>query len=274
MVQDLDARVCFVGGGNMAEAIIRGILNAALSVSSDISVSDVRRERLGHLTRSCGVTPAESNASCVASGDIIIIAVKPQNMAEVLRDLSSVDLSNKSIISIVAGTTTGQIEGAFRGEIPVIRVMPNTPALIGEGVSVWARGRHVKEKDIERARTILSAIGTEIEVGEELMDAATALSGSGPAYVFYLLEAMIAAGEKLGFSAEQAARIAIRTVVGAGRLAEALGQSPSELRKRVTSPGGTTAAAIKVLDDKGAKKIVIAAISAACERARELSKGG
>lgn len=272
MTQKIDMTIGFVGGGNMAEAFMRGMLNAGLCLSSDIWVSDVRRERLEHLRQLCGINVAESNADCVASSDLVIIAVKPQNMTGVLEELGGADLSGKSILSIVTGAATGLIETALEREVPVIRVMPNTPALIGEGVSVWARGKYAGEEDVARARSILGAIGTEIEVGEDLMNAATALSGSGPAYVFYLLEAMVAAGEKLGFTEDQAAQMAVRTVIGAGRLVEASGQTPHELRKRVTSPGGTTAAAIRVLDDKAVKKSVMAAINAACERAQELSE--
>jgi pyrroline-5-carboxylate reductase len=149
--------------------------------------------------------------------------------------------------------------------------MPNTPALIGEGMSVWARGGRVGERDAEYARCILSALGKELEVDEKLMNAATALSGSGPAYVFYLLEAMEKAGEELGFTAKQARIISTQTVIGAARLAEKSAQNPDELRRRVTSPGGTTAAAIRVLEEKGVRKSFVAAITAACARALELS---
>jgi pyrroline-5-carboxylate reductase len=149
--------------------------------------------------------------------------------------------------------------------------LPNTPSLIGEGMSIWARGSAVGERDAEYARCILRALGKELEVEEGLINAATALSGSGPAYVFYLLEAMERAGEELGFTAAQALTVATQTLIGAARLVETSGQRPEELRRRVTSAGGTTAAAVKVLDENGVKRSFIAAIKAACVRAEELS---
>jgi pyrroline-5-carboxylate reductase len=272
MTARIDRKIGFVGGGNMAEAIIRSLLDAGLCLASDIRVSDPRRERGAHLHGSFGVEAVEANGKCVAMSDIVILAVKPQNMGAVLDELSREDNSGRLVLSIAAGITTACIERALGEEAAVVRVMPNTPALIGEGMSIWARGSRVGERDAEYTRCILSALGKEIEVGEELMNAATALSGSGPAYVFYLLEAMGKAGEELGFTAAQALTIATQTVIGAARLVETSAQHPEGLRRKVTSPGGTTAAAIRVLDEKGVRKSFIAAIKAACARADELSK--
>jgi len=263
-------RIGFLGCGNMAEAFIRGILRAKLCKSSDIVVSDVRRDRCKHIALACGAKAAGNNAECAASSGLVFIAVKPQNLKEVLRDLSSVDLGGKTIISIVAGGATGQIEEGLGGSPPVVRVMPNTPALIGEGVSVWTCGRFAGEGDRLRVRSVLRAVGTEFEVSEELMDAATALSGSGPAYVYYLMEAMIAAGERLGFTRDQASGMAIGTVAGASSLARKALKTPAELRRQVTSPGGTTAAAMELLEKNGVRKSIISAINAACKRAGEL----
>ena len=274
MAHAFDKKIGFIGGGNMAEAFIHGLLNGRLCLASDICVSDLRKERIKHLRDIFGISAVEANAKCVGSSGLIIIAVKPQNMSEVLGELSNLDMAGKLILSIAAGVTIAKIEAALRGEAAVIRVMPNTPALIGEGISLWARGRQVEDPDIERVKLILRAMGKEIEVGEELMNAATALSGSGPAYVYYFLEAMAAAGEQLGFHPEQALAIAIQTMRGAVRLVETSAQAPEELRKRVTSPGGTTAAAIKVLVDRKVKKAIVDAIKAACERAGELSREG
>ena len=271
MAGPFDERIGFIGGGNMAEAFIHGLLNAGLCLASDICVSDLKKERRAHLRNSFGVSAAGSNAVCVGSSNLIIIAVKPQNMSGVLAELSTLETGGKLILSIAAGTTIATIETALRREAAVIRIMPNTPALIGEGISLWARGRHVKDEDVERVKIILSALGKEIEVKEELMNAATALSGSGPAYVFYFLEAMAMAGEQLGFLPAQSLAIATQTVIGAIKLAETSRQAPEELRKRVTSPGGTTAAAIKVLEEREVKKAIVDAIKAACGRAEELS---
>lgn len=272
MTARIDGKIGFVGGGNMAEAIIRSLLGAGLCLASDIRVSDMRRERLAHLHDSFGVETEESNPDCVAACDIVILAIKPQNMGAVLDELSRSRDNGKLVISIAAGITTAGIERALGDGVAVVRVMPNTPALIGEGMSIWARGSRVGERDAEYARCILRALGKELEVGEELMNAATALSGSGPAYVFYLIEAMERAGVELGFNAAQALPIAVQTVIGAARLVETSGQHPEELRRRVTSAGGTTAAAVRVLEEKGVKKAFVAAIRAACARAGELSK--
>lgn len=272
MVKKHDRRIGFIGGGNMAEAFIHALLNAGYCLASDVCVSDVRRERLDHMRKTFGIRCAVTNAACADSSDLIILAVKPQNMCEVLRDLSGAKTEGKLYLSIAAGFSMARIEKAIGGSPGVIRAMPNTPALIGEGITLWARGRHVADEDMNYARFILGALGKELEVKEDLMNAATALSGSGPAYVFYLLEAMAEAGEGLGFTEEQALAIAIQTVIGAGKLAEATGEKPEEMRRRVTSPGGTTAAAMAMMESKGVKKAVVAAIKAACRRAAELSK--
>jgi pyrroline-5-carboxylate reductase len=272
-VRAFDKKIGFIGGGTMAEAFIHGLLNAGLCLASDICVSDPKKERREHLRNTFGVSAAGTNAVCVDSSNLIVIAVKPQNMSDVLAELSAVETGGKLVLSIAAGITIAKIETALRREVAVIRIMPNTPALIGEGISLWARGSYVKDGDIEHVKFILKALGKEIEVREELMDAATALSGSGPAYVYYFLEAMAMAGEQLGFSPAQALAIAIQTMSGAIRLAETSRQAPEELRKKVTSPGGTTAAAIRVLEERKVKKAIVDAIKTACERAEELSRG-
>ncbi|MDD5557671.1 MAG: pyrroline-5-carboxylate reductase [bacterium] len=266
-----DRRIGFVGGGNMAEAFVHALLKAGCCLASDICVSDTRRDRVEHMRGTFGLRHAASNASCAEASDVIIIAVKPQNMAEALDDLAGGKTEGKLFLSIAAGFPTARIEEALGAGAGVIRAMPNTPALIGEGLTIWARGAHARDDDVNYARFLLGALGKELEVGEELMNAATALSGSGPAYVFYLLEAMTAAGAELGFTPEQALSIAVQTAIGASKLAEATGQSPEELRRRVTSPGGTTAAAIGVMEARGVRKAVIAAIRAACLRAAELA---
>jgi pyrroline-5-carboxylate reductase len=271
MARAFDKKIGFIGGGNMAEAFIHGLLKGGLCLASDICVSDLRGERISHLREAFGIGVAKANSECVDSSDLIIIAVKPQDMSEVLTELSGMDTAGRLMLSIAAGITIAKIETALRPESAVVRVMPNTPALVGEGISLWARGRYVTDEDVGRVKSILSVLGKEIEVKEGLMNAATALSGSGPAYIYYVLEAMAAAGERLGFPPEQALAIATQTIRGAVRLAEGSGQAPEELRKKVTSPGGTTAAAIRVLEEHKVKKAIVDAIEAACKRAGELS---
>lgn len=272
MAKRLGKRMGIIGGGNMAESFIHGLLDAGLCLSSEIIVSDIRKERREYIEETFAVNVASTNTDCVEGSDLVIIAVKPQNMADLLRELSDAACEGKLFISIVAGVTLDRIEKALGGKEAVIRVMPNTPALIGEGISVWARGRYAGDRDAEVTRLILGALGKDLEVDEGLMNAATALSGSGPAYVYYLLEAMQAAGVTLGFTPGHSREMAIQTVIGAARLAETSGCAPKELRERVTSPGGTTAAAIRVLDSAGVKESVVKAIRAACRRAKELSR--
>ncbi len=272
MVENLNKKIGFIGAGNMAEAFIRGLLNAELCLVSDISVSDVRRDRLELMQKNYGVNIFLKNVECVEASELIVIAVKPQNMADLLHELSGFKLDGKMVLSIVAGFTLTQIEDALRGDTAVVRVMPNTPVLIGEGVSVWSRGRHICDEGAERAKLILGSLGKELEVKEELMNAATAISGSGPAYVFYLLEAMVMAAVKLGFTEEQASLISEQTLIGAGYLAERSKQHPQQLRRQVTSPGGTTAAAIRLLEERKVKEAFVDAIDAACKKASELSR--
>jgi pyrroline-5-carboxylate reductase len=272
MSKGLDKRIGFIGACNKAEAFVRGLLDAELCLASKISVSDVRRERLDCMKDTYGVNTFEHNEDCVNASDIVVLAVKPQDTAGVLDELSGNDLRGKLLLSILAGVTISRIEGTLQGGIAVIRVMPNTPVLIGEGVSVWARGTHVVSADAERGRLILGALGKELEVREDLLNATTAVSGSGPAYVFYLLEAMAMAGRKLGLTAEQSLLLAVQTVIGAGRLAEATRENPEQLRGKVTSPGGTTAAAISMLEKRKVKTAIVDAIEAACKRAAELSR--
>jgi pyrroline-5-carboxylate reductase len=214
------------------------------------------------------------NNEVVKFADVIILAVKPKDFEVLLKQEVCCGLSEKKLlISIAAGVTTKHIEDVVGSDVPVIRAMPNMGALIGEAVTSLSRGNAASQKDIETATEIFSLIGEVVEVDEKLVDAVTAVSGSGPAYFFYIIESMIAAGVALGLDEKTAAKLVTKTALGSARLLEALKEDPAVLRKKVTSKGGTTEAAIAIFEKKKIKSIINDAIKAASKRSRELSKG-
>lgn len=265
--------ITFIGAGNMAEALIRGLLNAKTISARQITATDLRAERLAQLGDQYGIHTEEDNARAVASADIIVLAVKPQQMTDALKTLGAADRNTVQplFISIAAGVTTVRIENALDGSPRVVRVMPNTPALVGEGASAIAGGQFATAADLNVAETILGAVGLVVRVEESLMDAVTALSGSGPAYIFYIAEAMVAAAQQVGLSEEVANQLAVQTIKGAGQLLANSHDSAAELRRKVTSPGGTTQAALTVMEERNLKTIFADAINAATKRGQELS---
>lgn len=265
--------ITFIGAGNMAEALIRGLLNAKTISARQITATDLRAERLAQLGDQYGIHTEEDNARAVASADIIVLAVKPQQMTDALKTLGAADRNTVQplFISIAAGVTTVRIESALDGSPRVVRVMPNTPALVGEGASAIAGGQFATAVDLNVAETILGAVGLVVRVEESLMDAVTALSGSGPAYIFYIAEAMVAAAQQVGLSEEVANQLAVQTIKGAGQLLANSHDSAAELRRKVTSPGGTTQAALTVMEERNLKTIFADAINAATKRGQELS---
>jgi len=263
----------FIGSGNMAEALIKGIIAAGLYKPENIFVSDIRQERLDLLAKEYHVQPVGKNADLAAKVDILVLSVKPQNMTEALESVKDAIKQETLVISIAAGIRTAKI-AAMLGDIAIVRVMPNTPALIGEGASALFANDKAKPI-LEKAKSIFSAVGKAVVVdGEDLLDAVTAVSGSGPAYYFLLMEEMIKAANQLGLPENVAKDLVLQTAKGAGLLAfeaDKKGESPAELRKKVTSPGGTTEAALKVFADSKFGPLVEAALKRACERSRELS---
>lgn len=254
----------------MAEAIVRGLLRAG-RVPRDIRAADPSQERRA-LFASLGVTVVERIADLVGS-DVLLLSVKPQVMGDVLRELRDVASTDTLIVSIAAGISTARIERAL-GELPfrVVRTMPNTPLLVGEGAVAIAPGRHATAEDLAIARGLFESSAVVVEVREELMEAVTAVSGSGPAYVFFLLEQMTSAGIELGLDPATAEKLARQTVAGAGKMLSQSSEPAHELRRRVTSPGGTTQAAIESLERHDWPAITRAAIAAARDRGRELGK--
>ncbi|HUJ11694.1 MAG TPA: pyrroline-5-carboxylate reductase [Verrucomicrobiae bacterium] len=265
----LNKKVAFIGAGNMAEALIRGLLATSAVAPSEIVATDIRPERLEFFTKTLGIGAARDNASAANDAEVLVLAVKPQQTSEALASLRPPPAV--LFISIAAGVTTSRIERELGGRVRVIRAMPNTPALVGAGATALARGAHATNEDLATAETILGAVGLVVRVDETQMDAVTALSGSGPAYVFLVVEAMIKAGVAQGLTESLAKKLAVQTVYGATKLLMESPDEPQALRRKVTSPGGTTEAALKVMTDRKLVKTFAEAIKAAAHRSKEMS---
>jgi pyrroline-5-carboxylate reductase len=280
----LDKKIGLIGAGNMGEAMINGLTKSGLCKSAQIWAADVRGARLRQLKEKFKISTTEENAELFDQVDIVILAVKPQHMDEVLKALAGTFPNTikgvKLIISIAAGFPMKRIEGHLyapldensKGLLPIVRVMPNTPALVLAGMAGMSGNRYTKEADLSQARTILEAIGKVIEFEEEDLDAVTALSGSGPAYVFYVIESLVEAGSGLGLRPSHALMLTLETIKGAVRLLEETGEAAASLRKKVTSKGGTTEAAFRVLESNKVKKHLMEAVRAAAQRSKELSE--
>jgi len=268
-----DYQLGVIGAGNMAEAVLRGVIRANVLPHGAIVAADPAPERRQELTGELGITCQAENAAAAACPRVLL-AVKPQVMVKVLDDIAPHVREDATVISIAAGVSTDVIDAHLGGRGRIVRVMPNTPMLVGAGVSAIAPGPRAGDDDVRWTRALFAASGTAAVVAEEMMDAVTAVSGSGPAYFFYLIEAMIAAGAAEGLDADVAARLAIETCAGAARLLGETGEPPEGLRARVTSPGGTTQRAIETLDAAGVKGKLIEAIRAAADRSRELGGKG
>lgn len=265
------AHLVMIGAGNMAEALLKGILGHPRPIARSITVTDIRKDRLDELALRYSVHTSESNRQAVGNAEVVILAVKPQNVSEVLADLSGVMPPDTVIISLIAGLRTESIETRLGGCPHVVRAMPNTPALVGAGVAALCPGRWASSEDMERADQIFLSVGQTVRVEESLMDAVTAVSGSGPAYVCVLVEAMLDAARRMGLSREVARTLTLATIEGTGRMLAETGLDPAEARARVTSKGGTTESAIRVLCDRAVPESILSAMEAACARSKELS---
>jgi len=264
-------KTVYIGAGNMAEALVGGMVREGLCKADQITVTDVLQERLDLFASKFGVRTSLDNA-LIAEADIAVLAVKPQMFGEVLACLkTSVKIRQTLLISIAAGISTASIESALGKGARVVRVMPNTPALAGKGAAAICAGKYAEEDDLEIAEILLGAVGAVSRVGEDDMDAVTAVSGSGPAYVFYLIEAMQEAAKQMGLAPDIARDLILATVEGSAALCRETGLPADELRRRVTSKGGTTAAALEVLEQRKVFSALLDAMTAARNRARELS---
>jgi pyrroline-5-carboxylate reductase len=265
--------VGFIGGGNMGEALIKGLLGASLVPASAIHATDVRLERLKELDRQYGIQVSSDNVDLVRHSDIIILAVKPQIMDSVLKEIAPAVTRKKLLISIAAGVSTAKIRAVLHKDARLIRVMPNTPALVLEGVTAIAKADNLEPDDLDTAGEIFSAVGRVVVLDESLMDAVTGLSGSGPAYVAVVIESLADGGVRMGLDRITAMTLATQTVLGAAKLLLETGLHPGALKDMVSSPGGTSIAGIAALEEGGIRTTFIKAVERATERSRELGLG-
>ncbi|MDH4164129.1 MAG: pyrroline-5-carboxylate reductase [Nitrospirota bacterium] len=266
----IDKKIAFLGGGNMAEALIKGLVVADEAHVQNITVTDVHQSRLDLLRRTFGVTVTQSNSDAVKAADIVILSVKPQVMDAVLADISQAADSSKLVISIAAGVTLERIEKGLARGPRVIRVMPNTPALVLAGAAGIAAGKTATQPDMLMAKEIFGSVGRAVEVNEKLMDAVTGLSGSGPAYVFTMIEALADGGVKVGIPRALALELAAQTVFGSAKMVLETKEHPAKLRDMVASPGGTTIAGMHELEKGKLRATLISAVEAATKRGMEL----
>ena len=265
-----DTRISFIGSGNMAEAIIRGLLAKELVEPTHLLASDAVPDRLAFLKEHYHLETTTDNRQAAQSADILVLSVKPQVLPQVMAQMDGAVRPDAFVLSIVAGVPITQIADGLHHQ-SIVRVMPNTPAMVGEGMSVWTATGPVSDAQQQQAQAILQALGEEVQVEDEHhVDMATALNGSGPAYVFLFIEALIDAGVHLGFSRAVSEKIVIQTVEGSAALARQMGLHPAELRNRVTSPAGTTAEALYELEQGAMRATLARAVWAAYNKTRDL----
>ncbi len=268
-----DLKVGFIGGGAMGGAIVAGITAAGIVAPEHVYVSDHKQARCDELHEKYGVVATVGAEGFAGSVDVLFIAVKPQVADDAIDEIKKLVRKETLIISIVAGLKLNALREAFDYQNnPYVRVMPNTPLAVGEGMSAFACGEHVKEKERAIVSSLLSSAGRAVEVKESLLDAVTGLSGSGPAYVFLMIDALADGGVAAGLKRADAIELAAQTVLGSARMVLESGQHPDVLRDQVTSPAGTTIAGVRVLEQHGFRGALIDAVLAATEKSRELGK--
>jgi pyrroline-5-carboxylate reductase len=266
-------KIAFIGGGNMGEAMFSALLNKQVAETKSITVSDVSEPRRQYLAQKYAVKVTSDNRQAIAGANVVVLAIKPQNLPTVINELKNQLKPAQLVISIIAGARIDTLRDGLSHK-SIARSMPNTPAQIGEGVTVWTATTEVTTAQKKRAGSILGAMGKEFYVNDEhYLDMATAVSGSGPAYLFYFVESFIDAAVAIGWSREIAKELVLGTVLGAAHLIEKSNREPADLRRMVTSPGGTTAEAIHVFDEGKLTELVTKAVRAAQEKAQKLGNG-
>jgi pyrroline-5-carboxylate reductase len=267
-------KVAFLGGGRMGEALVSGLIRSGGRAAEEIMVTCRREERARELRERYGVGTTLSNPEAVSFADTIVLTVKPQDMEVLLAQIAGSVGPQHTVISFAAGIRTSFVEKHLPDQVPVVRVMSNVAVLVDEAMSVISPGAHAQEEHLEVAEELLGYVGKVIRLKEAHLDAVTATSGSGPAYFFLLAEAMIEACILLGLSRDVATELIIQTMLGSAKMLRDTGRHPVELREMVTSPGGTTIAAIRVLEETGVRAAFLNAIDAARRRSAELAQGG
>lgn len=263
-------RIGFIGGGMMAEAIMRGITTVGLVDAAAIYATDISEKRRGHLQDTLGVDTSLSNAELVQKVDIIFLTVKPQVVDAVLQEIGPMLQSGRLLVSVAAGVATHTLEKYLSESVPVVRVMPNIPVLVREGATAVAAGRYATKEHTELVAELFGAVGRTVAIQEELMDAVTGLSGSAPAYACLIIEALADGGVRVGLPRATALTLAAQTILGAAKLILETGQHPGALKDMVASPGGTTIAGIHALEEGGLRAALINAVAAAAKRSWEL----
>jgi len=262
----------FIGGGNMAEALVRGLVDGHVP-PAQIRVSGPRRERIDELVGHYGIVGTTDNREVARKSEIVVLAVKPQILDKVAREVAGDVKNGALLISVAAGIDTAMLESLFPAT-RVVRSMPNTPALVRAGATAICAGQHATETDLALAKQLFDAVGITVTLDESQLDAVTGLSGSGPAYIFLILEALADAGVKVGLSRRNAQRLAAQTVMGSAKLLLDTDEHPGKLKDMVTSPGGTAIAGLHTLEEGGLRTTLINAVETATKRAKELGKGG
>jgi pyrroline-5-carboxylate reductase len=263
-------KTVFLGAGNMAGALLRGAVRRGGRDPQSLGLTDLRSEARAALRNELGVRDFASNQEACAWADEVVVAVKPQVLPSVLSEISGTLKPSTLVISIAAGITLDRLEYGLNGHARIVRAMPNTPALVGEGATALARGRGVSEADFSEALRLFSMVGSVVTVDERLMDAVTGLSGSGPAYAFVAIDALSDAGVRVGLPRDVATKLAAQTLLGAAKLLLETGEHPGKLKDMVTSPGGTSIAGLAALEREGLRNALIAAVEAATARSKEL----
>jgi len=264
----------FIGAGNMAEALIRGLVRGGHVPANRITASGPRRERLDQLATAYGIQVTPDNREVARGADLVVLSVKPQILDKVLREVGAEIRPGSLVVSVAAGVATETIEAAVAEGVRVVRTMPNTPALVGAGATAISPGKRAREADLATAKAMFDAVGISVVLDEHHLDAVTGLSGSGPAYIFLILEALSDAGVKVGLSRRNAQRLAAQTVLGSAKMLLETDEHVGKLKDMVTSPGGTAIAGLHTLEEGGLRTTLINAVETATRRARELGRGG
>ena len=266
-------KICIIGTGNMGQALVSGLVGSGSSKPKNITCTDVREAKLKAIEKEYGVQTTTNNLEAVSQAEIIIYAVKPQLMAAVINETAGILDMSKLIISIAAGVPVAALESCLNKELRLIRVMPNIAAAVKEAATAVAAGKHASKEDVQTAMAIFDSIGKTVFIEENyLMDAITGLSGSGPAYIFLIVEALADAGVKVGLSRQEALFLSAQTVLGAAKMLIETHEHPGQLRDKVTSPGGTAIAGLATLEEGGLRTTLIHAVEVATNRSRELGE--
>jgi pyrroline-5-carboxylate reductase len=265
------ATTAIFGAGVMGETLLSGLIRSGRDVA-DLSITEKRTDHAAVLNAKYGVSVLD-NATAAKSADVLVLVVKPQDMDGLLSEIRDHVVPGNLVVSLAAGITTGYLESRLPEGSSVVRVMPNTPALVDQGMAAVSPGQHCTPEHLDAAEALLRSCGRVVQVPEKYQDAVTAISGSGPAYIFYVVEAMIEAGVVLGLPRATSTELVVQTLFGAATMLKETGEHPTVLRERVSSPGGTTVAALRQLDDHKVRAAFISAIEAAAQRSHELAAG-